>query len=323
MHYMPFGGAPSRCFAALYYWFPKMTGRMLTESLGKVSFWLVFIGFHVTFLIQHSAGLSGMPRRDLRVPADSGWHDVQPRSRRSARSCSRSASLRDGRQRRAVAASSGPSPGPTRGRPTRSSGSRPRRRPSNNFDVIPRVRSVEPMKDIRRQVEQLAGAAAALRGRPPDGRRAERRCRRRHPCAAARAPPRCGGRPAGRGRLRRADEAEGPVLLLLTTVTTMYVAGDPSVELVALDAASAARCRPAARARSTTGTTATSTPRWRARPTRPVPSGPDRAAARRWRSASRSARCRSSCCSRGGQPARRVLALCGLPRLRRSSTRSG
>src|ERR671939_183511 len=53
-HYTAFGAAGFAMMAALYYWFPKMTGRMLSESLGKVSFVLFFIGFHVTFLIQHS-----------------------------------------------------------------------------------------------------------------------------------------------------------------------------------------------------------------------------------------------------------------------------
>ena len=63
-HYMAFGGrGVRRSSPALYYWFPKMSGRMLSETLGKVSFGLVFIGFHLTFLIQHSAGLRGMPRR--------------------------------------------------------------------------------------------------------------------------------------------------------------------------------------------------------------------------------------------------------------------
>ena len=60
--------------AATYYWFPKMTGQMLNERMGKVSFWLVFIGFQVTFLVQHSAGLSGMPRRIYEYSAGSGWH---------------------------------------------------------------------------------------------------------------------------------------------------------------------------------------------------------------------------------------------------------
>ena len=50
-------------FAGIYFWFPKMTGRMLDERLGKVHFWLTFIGFHATFLVQHWLGASGMPRR--------------------------------------------------------------------------------------------------------------------------------------------------------------------------------------------------------------------------------------------------------------------
>src|SRR5689334_15802556 len=63
MHYVLFGGAVFGIFAGLYYWFPKMSGRMMSEGLGKTSFWLMFIGFNTTFLVQHSAGLSGMPRR--------------------------------------------------------------------------------------------------------------------------------------------------------------------------------------------------------------------------------------------------------------------
>ena len=57
------GGAVFTIFAGLYYWFPKMSGRMMSEPLGKASFWLMLIGFHVTFLVQHSAGMEGMPRR--------------------------------------------------------------------------------------------------------------------------------------------------------------------------------------------------------------------------------------------------------------------
>jgi cytochrome c oxidase subunit 1 len=50
-------------FAGLYFWWPKMTGRMLDETLGKIHFWTLFIGFHMTFLIQHLLGIDGMPRR--------------------------------------------------------------------------------------------------------------------------------------------------------------------------------------------------------------------------------------------------------------------
>ena len=77
-HYVLFGGAVFGIFAGLYYWFPKMSGRMMSEGLGKVSFWLMFIGFNVTFLIQHSAGLSGMPRRVYDYPEDAGWDELQP-----------------------------------------------------------------------------------------------------------------------------------------------------------------------------------------------------------------------------------------------------
>ena len=50
-------------FAGFYFWWPKFTGRMLDERLGKIHFWLLFIGFHTTFLVQHLLGIQGMPRR--------------------------------------------------------------------------------------------------------------------------------------------------------------------------------------------------------------------------------------------------------------------
>ena len=50
-------------FAGIYFWFPKMTGRLLDERLGKLHFWLTFVGFHMTFLVQHWLGDEGMPRR--------------------------------------------------------------------------------------------------------------------------------------------------------------------------------------------------------------------------------------------------------------------
>src|SRR3989441_4619338 len=63
IHFVLMGGAAFTIFAAIYYWFPKMTGRMLSEGLGKLSFYLMFIGFLANFLIQHVMGLDGMPRR--------------------------------------------------------------------------------------------------------------------------------------------------------------------------------------------------------------------------------------------------------------------
>jgi cytochrome c oxidase subunit I len=62
-HYVLFGTIVFAVFSGVYFWFPKMTGRMLDERLGKVHFWLTFIGFHATFLVQHWLGNLGMPRR--------------------------------------------------------------------------------------------------------------------------------------------------------------------------------------------------------------------------------------------------------------------
>ncbi|HPU14039.1 MAG TPA: cytochrome c oxidase subunit I [Aeromicrobium sp.] len=62
-HYVVFGTVVFAMFAGFYYWWPKMTGRMLDEKLGKIHFWLLFIGFHLTFLIQHWLGVEGFPRR--------------------------------------------------------------------------------------------------------------------------------------------------------------------------------------------------------------------------------------------------------------------
>jgi cytochrome c oxidase subunit 1 len=62
-HYIVFGTVVFAMFSGFYFWWPKWTGRMLNEKLGKIHFWLLFIGFHTTFLIQHWLGVMGMPRR--------------------------------------------------------------------------------------------------------------------------------------------------------------------------------------------------------------------------------------------------------------------
>ncbi|WP_194287285.1 cytochrome c oxidase subunit I [Gracilibacillus oryzae] len=62
-HYVIVGGVVFALFAATHYWWPKMFGKILNETLGKITFWFFFIGFHMTFFIQHFLGLMGMPRR--------------------------------------------------------------------------------------------------------------------------------------------------------------------------------------------------------------------------------------------------------------------
>ena len=72
-HYVIVGGILFSLFAAFYYWYPKMTGRMMSERLGKWHFWLFIIGFHITFDFMHIPGLLGMPRRVYTYEAGRGW----------------------------------------------------------------------------------------------------------------------------------------------------------------------------------------------------------------------------------------------------------
>ncbi len=72
-HYTLAGGFVFGVFAAIYYWFPKATGRMLSEKLGKWHFWLFCIGFNLTFMPQHFLGILGMPRRIYTYEAGRGW----------------------------------------------------------------------------------------------------------------------------------------------------------------------------------------------------------------------------------------------------------
>jgi cytochrome c oxidase subunit I len=160
LHYVLFGGAVFGIFAALYYWFPKMSGRMLSEGIGKLSFWVMFVGFNLTFLVQHSAGLSGMPRRVYDYPADAGWSGYNLASTIGSfllgigvliTAYNVVKSLKSGK-----VAGNDPWKGNTLEWFTQSPP------PENNFDVVPRIRSVEPMKDIRREVQQAGEPAGTV-----------------------------------------------------------------------------------------------------------------------------------------------------------------
>jgi cytochrome c oxidase subunit I+III len=73
LHYVLIGGAVFPLFGAFFYWFPKFTGRMLDERLGRWQFWLFFAGFNVAFFPMHLLGLEGMPRRIYTYGAETGW----------------------------------------------------------------------------------------------------------------------------------------------------------------------------------------------------------------------------------------------------------
>ncbi|MCG7429812.1 MULTISPECIES: cytochrome c oxidase subunit I [Dermacoccus] len=75
-HYVVFGTVVFAMFAGYYFWWPKFTGRMLNETIGKIHFWLLFVGFHLTFLVQHVLGVEGMPRRYADYLPEDGFQSL-------------------------------------------------------------------------------------------------------------------------------------------------------------------------------------------------------------------------------------------------------
>src|SRR5947207_5715977 len=77
LHYVLFGGSVFGIFAGFYYWFPKMSGRLLNERMGQVQFWLMLIGVNLTFFSMHILGLLGMPRRIYTYPDGIGCNEMK------------------------------------------------------------------------------------------------------------------------------------------------------------------------------------------------------------------------------------------------------
>ena len=209
LHYVLFGGSVFGVMAGLYYWFPKMTGRMLNETVGKAQFVLMFIGFNLTFFPMHELGLAGHAPPHRRLRLDRRLERPQPagddrRLHASPRACCRCSGTSSSR----CAAASRPATTP--GRATPSSGRPARRRRPTTSTTCREIRSERP----------AVRPSATARHRPTHGREPTTMTTESH--ALTPAGPQPGRRPAARQRGGISNAVLG--MLLFITSEVMFFA---------------------------------------------------------------------------------------------------
>jgi cytochrome c oxidase subunit 1/cytochrome c oxidase subunit I+III len=159
-HYIIFGAAVFPIFGGMYYWFPKVTGRMYFERPGQISFWIIFVGTNILFFPMHIVGLLGMPRRVYTYPGDMGWTSSNLIESIGGAITTAGILLLFANlavsYRRGPLATADPWHGPTL------EWSIPSPPPEYNFAVIPVVRSAYPNWDVEDRAADRARLAAGV-----------------------------------------------------------------------------------------------------------------------------------------------------------------